>query len=138
MLQPARWLAPIRPLLTRHRAVLVFGAIGVANTLLHTATVVALVVWAGWAPVAANAAGFAIANTGSYFANSALAFGLPPSWARYGKFFAVSLLSLALTLALSAFAVGMHWHYLLGLLLVLLCGPPLTFLLHRAYTFGRT
>lgn len=130
--------ASLKRLLARHRALLVFGAIGVANTLLHTATVVALVERAGWAPVAANAAGFGVANTCSYFANSALAFGLPPSWARYGKFFLVSLLSLALTLALSGFAELMHWHYLIGLLLVLLCGPLLTFLLHRAYTFRRT
>jgi multisubunit Na+/H+ antiporter MnhG subunit len=29
----------------------------------------------------------------------------------------------------------MHWHYLVGLLLVLLCGPVLTYALHKAVTF---
>ena len=122
-------------LLARHRALLLFGLIGVANTLLHSATVVVLVERALATPVPANVAGFALANTASYFANSRFTFHQPPSWSRYRKFFAVSMLSLVLTIGLAALAEAMHWHYLVGLLLVLLCGPVLTYVLHKAITF---
>lgn len=127
----------IEALLARHRALLVFGVIGVINTLLHTGAVVALVEGALAGPVPANVAGFALANTFSYFANCRLTFRQAPGWRSYRKFLAVSMLSLGLTVALSALAETMGWHYLVGLLLVLLCGPVLTFLLHRAFTFGR-
>jgi putative flippase GtrA len=122
-------------LLVRHRPMLVFGLIGAGNTVLHSATVVALVEPGLAGPVLANVAGFALANTFSFFANTILAFQLRPSWERYGKFALVSLLSLALTIALSALAQHLHWHYLAGLLLVLLCGPILSFALHKTFTF---
>jgi putative flippase GtrA len=122
-------------LLARHRALLVFGMIGVANTLFHSGAVIALVESALASPVPANMAGFALANTFSFFANCRLTFRQAPSWFRYRKFLAVSLLSLVLTLALSALAETLHWHYLAGLLLVLLCGPVLTYALHKTVTF---
>jgi putative flippase GtrA len=127
-----RWLAGM---LATHRALVVFGVIGVANTLLHSGTVVLLVERGLAGPVPANVAGFALANTLSYFANCRLTFRCSPTWERYRKFFGVSMLSLALTVGLSALAESLHWHYLVGLGLVLLCGPVLTFLLHKAFTF---
>lgn len=130
-------MTTLERLLARHRAALVFGAIGVANTLLHSGAVVLLVESALAGPVPANVAGFALANTFSYFANCRLTFRQPPGWSSYRRFLAVSMLSLALTVALSALAQALDWHYLAGLALVLLCGPALTFLLHRAFTFGR-
>lgn len=122
-------------LFARYRAVLVFGIIGVCNTLLHSLTVVGLVENGIATPVPANIAGFLMANTFSFFANSWLAFQLRPTLARYGKFALVSMTSLALTVALSALAEAMHWHYLAGLGMVMLCGPVLTYLLHKAFTF---
>ena len=128
-------MSRVERLLARHRALLVFGAIGVANTLLHSGAVIALVEGGLAGPVPANVAGFTLANTFSYFANCRFTFRQPPSWNRYRKFVAVSLLSLVLTVGLSALAQAMHWHYLAGLLLVLLCGPVLTYALHKAVTF---
>ncbi|WP_449405809.1 GtrA family protein [Massilia phosphatilytica] len=130
--------ARLAGLLARYRALLVFGTIGVANTLLHSGTVVFLVERALAGPVPANVAGFAVANTASYFANCRFTFRQPPSWRRYRTFLTVSLLSLALTVGLSAFAQAMHWHYLIGLLMVLLCGPVLTYALHKSVTFRRS
>jgi putative flippase GtrA len=115
-------------LLARHRALLVFGTIGVANTLLHSATVVALVENGLAGPVPAKVSGFVLANCHFTFRQ-------PPSWRRYRAFLVVSLLSLALTIGLSALAEGMHWHYLVGLAMVLLFGPVLTYALHKAITF---
>lgn len=125
----------LRQLLERHRSLVVFGVIGVVNTLLHSLAVVALVESALAAPVAAHVAGFALANCFSFFANCRYAFRQSPSWARYRSFLGVSLLSLALTIGLSGLAEAMRWHYLAGLLLVLLCGPVLSYLLHKTVTF---
>jgi putative flippase GtrA len=123
--------------LIRHRQILIFGLTGICNTLLHSGTVVILVERALATPVPANVAGFAVANTFSYFANARLTFRQTPSWPLYRRFLMVSMGSLALTLALSALAEYLHWHYLIGLALVILCGPILTFFLHRVFTFGR-
>jgi len=125
----------IKRQLAAHRPMVVFGIIGVINTLLHSGTVVALVEGCAANPVAANVLGFALANTFSYFANCRLAFRQPPTWDRYRKFLAVSLVSLLLTVLLSSLAEAMRWHYLVGLGMVLLCGPILTFILHKAFTF---
>src|SRR5471032_974580 len=122
-------------LFTRHRTVLVFGAIGVFNTLVHAAIVVALVERLRLQPTAANVLAFAVANTGSYLANARFAFRQPLGWRRFGTFFTVSLGSLGCTVALSALAQAMGWHYLVGLALVLLCGPALSFALHQLLTF---
>ncbi|AVR98406.1 GtrA family protein [Pseudoduganella armeniaca] len=125
----------IKRQLAQHRALLVFALIGVLNTLLHSAAVVGLVERLHAHPVAANVAGFALANTFSYFANCRLAFRQSPSWNRYRKFLAVSLVSLVLTVLLSALAEALHWHYLAGLGMVLVCGPVLSFILHKTVTF---
>lgn len=127
----------IKRRLLAHRSVLAFGVIGVVNTFVHSGTVVALVEHHVTGPVAANVMGFVIANTCSFFANCRFTFHQAPSWERYRKFVAVSMLSLALTVGLSALAEALRWHYLVGLLLVLLCGPALTYVLHKAVTFRR-
>ncbi|CAN7708308.1 GtrA family protein [Duganella sp. LjRoot269] len=125
----------LEPYWRRYRDLLTFGAIGVVNTVLHSAVVVALVETLQVSPVLANVGGFALANSASFFANSYLTFRRRPTLQLYGKFFMVSLGSLALTVALSALAQALHWHYLIGLLMVLLCGPVLTFVLHKTITF---
>ena len=119
----------------RYRNVLVFGIIGVVNTLLHSGMVVLLVERARVSPVLANVAGFALANTASFFANSYLTFRRQPTLALYWKFLLVSTGSLVLTVLLSGMAEMLHWHYLIGLAMVLLCGPVLTYLLHKSFTF---
>ncbi|MEO5932759.1 MAG: GtrA family protein [Duganella sp.] len=121
----------------RWRRPLAFAVVGAINTALHSGAVVALVEPGLTGPVLANAAGFALANTFSYFANARLTFRQRPSWALYRRFATVSMGSLGLTLALSTLAQAMRWHYLWGLLLVLLSGPVLTYLLHLRFTFRR-
>jgi putative flippase GtrA len=122
---------------SNHREVMVFGAIGLLNTALHTITVIMLVESSITTAVPANVAGFAVANTASFFANSFLTFQRRPSWRLYRTFLTVSLSSLALTVCLSGLAEAMKWHYLIGLLLVILFGPVLSFVLHKVFTFGR-
>lgn len=120
-----------------YREPLVFGVIGVANTLLHSVTVIGLMENAITTPVPANMLGFTIASTFSFFANSFFTYKRRPSLTLYWRFILVSLASLALTVFFAALAQAMGWHYLIGLALVILVGPVLTFLLHKAYAFSQ-
>jgi len=123
--------------LRARRQVLVFALLGGINTLLHSAVVVAAVESGLLPPVPANVLAFAVANTFSYFANCRFTFHSHPTWARYRTFLGVSLVSLVLTIALSSLAELMGWHYLVGLGMVLLAGPVLTYVLHKRITFRR-
>lgn len=114
---------------------LVFGAIGVSNTLLHSATVIVLVERSLATSVTANIVGFCVANIFSFFANSFFTFKRRPTLVLYWKFLLVSALSLILAVGFSALAEALDWHYLVGLTLVILFGPILTFLLHKTYAF---
>lgn len=129
--------ASLLALALRHRQVLVFIFVGGIATALHSGTVVLLVEPGLAAPVPSHIVGFFLANTFSYFANSKLTFKHAPSWKRYRKFLAVSLVSLSLTIGLSALAEAMGWHYLVGLAMVLASGPVLSFVLHKTVTFRR-
>lgn len=129
--------ARLRDIPARYRQVLHFVFVGGVATLLHTGTVVLLVENSLLRPVPAHIIGFFLANTFSYFANSKLTFKHAPSWKRYRKFLAVSLLSLGLTIGLSSLAEAMAWHYLVGIAMVLAAGPVLSFVLHKTVTFRR-
>lgn len=130
-------LSTLRALAGRYRQVVAFIFVGGIATVLHSGTVVVLVEAAHTTPVPAHIAGFFLANVFSYFANSKLTFKQSPSWQRYRKFLAVSLVSLGLTISLSALAEAMGWHYLVGLAMVLASGPALSFVLHKTVTFRR-
>jgi putative flippase GtrA len=130
-----RLKARLLALALRQRQVLAFIFVGGIATVLHSGTVVILVESAVATPVPAHIAGFFLANIFSYFANSKLTFKHAPSWRRYRKFLAVSLLSLSLTIGLSGLAEAMDWHYLVGLAMVLASGPALSFILHKTVTF---
>jgi putative flippase GtrA len=134
---PQSLKARLLALALRQRQVLAFIFVGGVATVLHSGTVVLLVEGSLATPVPSHIAGFFLANTFSYFANSKLTFKHAPSWKRYRKFLAVSLLSLGLTIGLSGLAEAMAWHYLVGLAMVLASGPALSFVLHKTVTFRR-
>lgn len=118
------------------RQFVLFGLIGVVNTGVHSAVVVGLVEGGLTTPVPANVAAFFLANVFSFFANSRCTFRVAPSLTLYRRFLTVSLTTLGLTVALSGLAEWMEWHYLVGLLLVIVLGPVLAFVMHKTYAFG--
>lgn len=120
-----------------YRQILIYGVVGVVNTMLHSGVVIFLIEVGVVGAVLANIFGFLCANTFSFFINCKLTFKSPPTFAIYRKFAMVSLVSLVLTVCLSAFAVWMVWHYLIGLILVIVFGPLLTFVLHKNYAFKK-
>ena len=112
-----------------------FSGIGVINTLIHTAIVVLSVERFGAHPALANAIAFVAANSFSYWANRRWNVKGGPSLRQYGRFLAVSLAGLAVTVLVSSLAAWAGWHYLAGLGLVFVALPALTFVLHWQWTF---
>lgn len=118
-----------------HRQLLTFAIAGVFNTLIHLALVLTLVEGLHCHPVLANGAAFVVANLFSFWANSRWTFSTNLSFHRYARFLSVSLLGLCLTVAASALAQWLRWHYLFGVLLSFVCLPVLTFVAHRYWTW---
>lgn len=91
-----------------------FCVVGVGNTLVHTAVVVALVEGARCRPTYGNVAAFMVANLVSYLVNSHWTFQASASLKVYGRFLAVSLIGAGISMAAMALALKLHFHYLVG------------------------
>jgi putative flippase GtrA len=113
-----------------------FSGVGAVNTLIHLAVTVSLVELLQTNPVIANTLAFLAANAFSYWANSRWSFQANMERQRFIRFFIISIAGLLLTIALSAFAQAMHWHYLAGIALLFCILPVLTFVFHKHWTFS--
>ena len=112
-----------------------FAAIGVLNTLLHLGVVIALVECSGMHPALANGAAFVCANLFSYWANSRFTFRSAPTWRRYGRFAAVSLVGLAVAMLATQAALALHMHYLVGVGVSFMLLPVLSFTANKVWTW---
>ena len=127
----ARWL-PNRMTIVRVGR---FGVSGVAATGVHVAIATTLINGCSASQVTANGVAFVCANVCSYLLNAFWSFSAKPGRANFLRFYVVSLLGLALTLAISWLAQTLRLTYWAGLVAILLAVPPLTFVLHRFWTF---
>lgn len=112
-----------------------FGVSGVVATGVHVAIATTLINGFSASQVTANGAAFVCANVCSYLLNALWSFSAKPGRANFLRFYAVSLLGLALTLAISWLAQTLGLSYWTGLAAILSVVPPLTFVLHRFWTF---
>ena len=120
--------------------ILRFAAVGATATAVHVGAVLLLVEAAGAAPLAANALGFLAAVLVSYLGNRSWTFGARTEHLQGGvRFAAVALLGLGLNQSILYAGVRLlGWDYRLALLAVVLLVPGLSFVLVRAWAFGRT
>ncbi|MDQ0141769.1 GtrA family protein [Cupriavidus necator] len=112
-----------------------FGISGLLATGIHVAVATPLIFLLHASQVSANGIAFVIANIGSYLLNTLWSFGATPGRDSYLRFLAVSLLGLGLTLAISAGAQALAAGYWTGLVAILAVVPPITFALHRSWTY---
>ena len=112
-----------------------FGGIGVINTVIHAGIVVLLVeMLALWPPVA-HVFGFMAASLFSYAANATFTFRAPLSRAGYLKFVSVSVATLITAVVVSTIAQLLSMSYLVGIALVIVINPAISFMLHHSITF---
>lgn len=121
--------------LFKHREKIFFATTGIANTLIYSAMLILFVQWFGLNQIIASVISFMIANAFSFFVNSFFTFKARPTWKIYWKFLITYIGSFLLTIGSSALAQTMHWHYLIGLLFVIILGPILTFVSLKYFAF---
>lgn len=113
-----------------------FCLVGVANTGVHMLIVLALAELLHWAPPLANAAAFICANLFSYIVNSRWTFvAMQGGASRYPRFFAVSLVGLAISWASVELAMRLGLHYLVGVVGSVLLVAVSGYVLNRLFVF---
>lgn len=122
----------------RHRNFLIFGTIGAMNTGVHAGFVIAFVELLEAHPTVANFFAFVLANISSYILNSLLTFRAPLSLMRYVKFFASSLVTLVITLAISQVGQYFNVHYLYSLATIIVLTPLISFFIMNKFVFNKT
>jgi putative flippase GtrA len=119
------------------RQFVLFVCIGLGATALHVVVAAHLIGTHMMPPALGNAVAFVFANLFSYFSQSAYVFQRPPTPGQYWRFLCVSLVGLALVVAISNGLEVLGVHYLVGIAAVVLVLPIVTFGLHSFWTFRK-
>ncbi len=112
-----------------------FGVSGLGSTALHALIAAAMFALCDATPVVANASAFVCSTAFSYLANTLWSFSSPVTWGNFMRFLAVAMAGLAVTMLLAhgtdALGLARAW----SIVAVVLCVPPVTFVLHRLWTY---
>jgi len=119
----------------KNSSLMMFAMIGVLITFVHCIFVMGFVELLNFNPVIANIIAFCISNIFYYLMNCICTFAVVPSRLGYLKFLLGSVSSFILTVTFSALAEYMDWHYLVGLLLIIVISPLITFLVYKSWVF---
>ncbi|CAB3747695.1 sugar translocase [Burkholderia sp. MSh2] len=126
----------IRVLHTAERTRLIrFGVSGLGSTALHALIAAALFALFDATPVIANAVAFACSTAFSYLANTLWSFSAPVTWGNFVRFLAVATAGLVVTMLLAHGTETLGLARAWSIVAVVLCVPPVTFLLHRLWTY---
>lgn len=112
-----------------------FAAVGGLATAVHVAVASVLIVAAGWPAGFANGAAFCVATVASYSINSRVTFRRAVSRRTLWRFIAVAAAGALVSMAISGAADRLGLHYLIGIALVVVSLPPLTFVAHSRWTY---
>ena len=108
---------------------------GLFVTGLHVMIAVALVRLIAVSAPLANGIAFVFATVFSYTINTLWSFSSPLQGKNLIRFVCVSFIGCALAMGVSGLAAQFSLHYLAGIGLVAIVIPPMTFLLHRFWTY---
>jgi putative flippase GtrA len=112
-----------------------FALVGIAATLIHVAIAVGLIKAMLLHPALANGSAFIVANSFSYAFNTGWSFVARINLVSWYRFVAVSLTAWLLTVTISWSVEAMGGPYLLGIFLVVMFIPALSYLAHRNFTY---
>lgn len=112
-----------------------FAVSGVLSTGLHVFVATGIIVLLLPMPALANGVAFLVATLFSFTINTMWSFSSRPSRRLLLRFVMVATAGLAVTVAVSGTAEFFGLHYLFGIALVVCTVPPVTFLLHKYWTY---
>jgi putative flippase GtrA len=115
-----------------------FGFVGLSATAIHIAMLFFLVEKLGLGPVLASIPAFLTALVISFLINHHWTFVVKGAYGRYfSRYAAVSVAGLALNIAIMYGTVSlMHQSYVVGLAVVIVLVPSISFMLQRYWTFS--
>ena len=114
-----------------------FGITGLAVTFLHVLIAVTLVEAALAGPAAANGIAFILAACTSYVVNAKFTFRARLAAGGFARFVLVTMICGGVSVGIAHLAEMQGLDYRIGILLVVLVVPGLSFLLHNFWSFGR-
>lgn len=124
-----------RPKALALKQALRFFVTGIMTTGVHVLTAFFFFQFVATSPVFANGVAFVVANLFSYIVNSLWSFSTPLKGARGLRYMTVSAISFLGTINVAYVAEQLGFSPELGILIVVLIMTPITFVLHRSWTF---
>jgi putative flippase GtrA len=118
------------------RQVFRFAVTGVGATAVHVCVVYALILAAGFSYAGANLAGSVTASVFSYLVNAVWSFGQRVRPSNAWRFSIVSSVAALLASAIGGGAEAAGWSASAAIAAVVGIVTPLTFLMHRLWTFS--
>lgn len=118
-----------------HQAVIRFVSTGIAATLTHTAVVLTLVYLLAWSARWANFAAFLIATLLSYVLNSLWTFSSRMTRKNALRFVSVAAICAGMAALVADTVARAGYRPLIGIAVVVLVITPISFLLHRHWTY---
>lgn len=112
-----------------------FAASGVLATAVHFIVAMTCIEYAGIQPFIANGIAFAVANVFSYIVNALWSFEAGLKVSTYLKFLAASSVGLFFSMAISGAAQILGLPPVVGVGLVVVILPLITFTMHHLWTF---
>ena len=112
-----------------------FAIVGITATFIHVMLAMFFIQQIHWHPSIANGMAFIAANLFSYAANTRWSFESKMSVKSWRRFLAVSFLAWVLTISISWLVQSQGGHHILGITLVVLLIPPLSYIGHKIYTY---
>jgi putative flippase GtrA len=103
--------------------------------MIHVIVATSLITIAHFHPALGNGLAFVIANLASYTANTRWSFNARMSYDNWRRFIVVSLVAWLLTVATAWIVEAVGGHYMIGIGLVVMLIPALTFTAHRTFTY---
>ena len=110
--------------------------VGIIITLLHVAIAATLIETGHAGPAAANGIAFIAAALTSFALNTKYTFRAAASVARLSRFFVVAASCGLLSMALAGACEWLGLPYQIGIAVVVLCVPPVSYLSHRLWTYA--
>lgn len=112
-----------------------YSLTGVLITLLHFSIAVFIIEKLGLTPTIANGIASLIAMLVSFVINSVWSFKQPLQGPALVRFFIVSLIGFLLTVGIAWVNQLLGFHYIMGIMLVIIIIPLITFTLHNSWTY---
>jgi putative flippase GtrA len=114
-----------------------FGIVGIVGAVLYGATVTFVISWLRWTPTLANALGFLMAMSSSYFGHRFLTFrSAAPHHRAVPRFIFQAAVGYAMSQGITYFVSSFALHYAIGILAVVVVLPALNFVVFQFWVFA--